>query len=255
MNKLFFMLALTLLMPISAFAEDTPVSISVISNDAKFIGTSMGGMEIIIRDSVNGEILAKGLTKGSTGNTSLIMADSHERDAVLRSEGSARFDSVLDLDKPQKVEITAYGPTAQAQSAMELKEERILIPGKDYTDGNGIILTMPGMSVDVLTPSAHTKATFDPEGNLSLRANVMKMCGCPVQDKAPWPISRYEVEAHIYKSGETLVQTVPLSFAGLASQFEANLQLPEPGTYEIIVTAFDPKTKDSGMDKTTLVLK
>jgi len=248
------MLALTLFMPILAFAEDTPVSISVLSNDAKFIGTSIGGMEVMLRDPVSGKILAQGMVKGSTGDTSLIMADSLERDAVLRTEGSARFNTVLDMDKPQKVEISVYGPVAQAQSAMELKEERILIPGKDYTKGNGIILTMPGMSVDVLTPAAHTTAIFDPDGDVSLRANVMKMCGCPVQDKDPWSFKRYDVAAHIYKNGEELIKTVPLIYAGLASQFEASLQLPEPGTYEIIVTAFDPKTKDSGMDRTTIVL-
>lgn len=252
-----FLLALSalLLFPLSALAKDTPVSISVLSNDAKFIGTSMGGMEIIVSDPLSGDILAQGLATGSTGDTSVIMTRTRERDAVLRTEGSARFDTVLDLNKPRKVRIRAHGPMAQPQSAMTLSEERILIPGKDYTQGNGIILRMPGMSVDVLAPAAHTKAKFNPEGDLRLSVNVMKMCGCPVREKGPWPLERYEVEAHIYKNGDQLIETVPLSYAGSASRFEAGLSMPEAGTYEIIVTAFDPQTKDSGMDTTTIVLQ
>ena len=247
--------ATLLLLPLSAMAEDTPVSISVLSNDAKFIGTSMGGMEIIVSDPVSGDILAKGLTKGSTGDTSVIMTQNRERDVVLHTQGSARFNTVLDLEKPRKLKITAYGPAAQPQSAMTLSEERILIPGKDYTQGNGIMLRMPGMSVDVLAPAAHTKAKFNPEGDLRLSVNVMKMCGCPVRDKGPWPLERYEVEAHIYKNGDQLIETVPLSYAGSASLFEGDLTMPAAGTYEIIVTALDPKTKDAGMDTTTIVLQ
>ena len=254
MKNLAFALALTLFaMP--AMAKDTPVSISVLANDAKFIGTSMGSTEIIIRDAGSHEILAKGLTKGSTGDTSLIMKENIARHEVLRTRGSARFDATLDLAKPKKVIIEARGPLAQPQSIQTVREERILIPGKNYADRNAIVLTMHGMSVDILSPAAHLKRDFDPDGSFTLEVNAMKMCGCPLRAKGPWNAENYEVEAHIYKDGDEFIKTIALDHSGDDSRFTADVSMAEKGTYEIIVTAHDPRTKDSGMDATTIVLQ
>jgi len=54
-------------------AEPTAVDVRVISKGAKFVGTSMGGCEVVIRDAETGEILARGKTAGSTGDTDRIM--------------------------------------------------------------------------------------------------------------------------------------------------------------------------------------
>ena len=67
------MLVLTGL-PISATAEPTDLVIRVISEGGKFVGTSMGGAEIIVRDVRSGDVLARGRTAGSTGDTARIMA-------------------------------------------------------------------------------------------------------------------------------------------------------------------------------------
>lgn len=247
-------LGLTMLID-KAHAKETLISVSVLSHDAKFIGTSMGGVNITIRDVIKGEILAQGVTKGSTGNTNKIMAETIRRHQKLRSEGSARFDTKLDIKKPTKVEISAYGPLAQPQSARSITQQRIIIPGKNYNDSNAILLHMPGMSVDILAPQAHLKRDFDPQGKLTLRANIMKMCGCPLRDQAPWKANDYEVEALIYKNGSELIATQELQFTGNDSQFTTEISLNQPGSYEIYVTAYDPRTKDSGMDITTVILK
>jgi|GEM_PF-3382068 hypothetical protein len=81
----------------------------------------------------------------------------HVESGVLRTEGSARFDAVLDLKRPTRVRIEATGPLAQLQSASTVTEIWTLLPGKDYSEGNGIILRLPGMVVDVLAPPAHLK--------------------------------------------------------------------------------------------------
>src|SRR5690625_5785628 len=58
---------------------ETPVTIRVLSHDAKFIGTSMGGVEIVIRDVGTGEILSSGITSGGTGDTDLLVLNEKSR--------------------------------------------------------------------------------------------------------------------------------------------------------------------------------
>ena len=232
--------------------ETTPISVSILSNDAKFIGSSMGGAQIVIRDSLTGAILASGRTAGSTGDTKRIMTSPLPRDHVLHSEGSARFDATLDLDRPTLVRIEATGPMAQMQNASTVTETWTLIPGKDYSQGNGLLLRMHGMVVDVLSPPAHFKTTGVEQ--IQVAANVTKMCGCPIGEGTPWPIERYTVEAHVYKAGNGLVKTYTLPYTGDLSQFAGSIPMPGPGVFEIIVTAFDAKTKDSGADSTTVIL-
>ena len=251
--ELFKISLLIVSLPLFAAAAPTPVSVSVLSSDAKFVGSSMGAMQVNVSDVLTGELLASGKTLGSTGDTGLIMADQRGRDEVIRTEGSGRYDFELDLDRPTEVRIEVFGPLAQLQSAATVSETRVLLPGKDYAEGNGIILSLPGMVVDVLKPRAHLKT---PQGTeLKIEANVAKMCGCPVGETTPWPVDRYEVEVLIYAAGGDLVQTLPLEYAGVNSLFHANLPDLPAGAYEFVVTAFDPKTKDSGVDSTTVILQ
>ncbi|MBT5659166.1 MAG: hypothetical protein HOJ02_03315, partial [Rhodospirillaceae bacterium] len=62
-------LAALLLWAGTASAEPTRLTVRVMAKDAKFIGTSIGGARITIRDVDTGELLAQGVTEGSTGNT------------------------------------------------------------------------------------------------------------------------------------------------------------------------------------------
>jgi hypothetical protein len=48
-------------------ARPTEIVVRVISKDSKFIGTSMGGMRITLRDAHTGELLATGIIVGGTG--------------------------------------------------------------------------------------------------------------------------------------------------------------------------------------------
>ena len=40
----------------TASAEPTEITVRVLGKDSKFVGTSMGGMRIVLRDAVTGEI-------------------------------------------------------------------------------------------------------------------------------------------------------------------------------------------------------
>ena len=45
-----------------AAAEPTEITVRVLGKDSKFVGTSMGGARVILRDAETGEILAKGMS-------------------------------------------------------------------------------------------------------------------------------------------------------------------------------------------------
>lgn len=136
-------------------AAETAVTVRVLSRDAKFIGTSMGGARVTIRDADTGELLAEGTTAGSTGDTGRLMTDARERGEGLATPGAAAWEATLDLDRPTLLEITAYGPLAQRQSAVSASTTRWVVPGQGLDGGDGVVLELAGFAVDVLAPPAH----------------------------------------------------------------------------------------------------
>jgi len=233
----------------AAQAEPTDVSVRVISKGAKFVGSSMGGVRVTLRDADTGEILARGLTQGGTGSTQKIMKEAHGRGAPISTEDSAKYTATLDLDMPRLIEVEAYGPMAQRQSAVTVTSTQWVVPGKDVTGGDAWLLELPGFVVDVVAPQTPLKAGDAPR-TLTLTANVFMMCGCPIAPDGLWDANAYEIEAMVMRNGE-MVQTVPLSYAGKASQFETELEITEAGNYEAIVYAHDPANGSTGLDRAT----
>ncbi len=91
-------------------AQPTDITVRVLSRDAKFIGSSMGGAKITLRDAHTGQVLATGLTSGSTGNTGTVMHDKGGRRARLTDNDAAKFVTTLDLDAPTLLEVEAFAP-------------------------------------------------------------------------------------------------------------------------------------------------
>jgi hypothetical protein len=245
-------LALGALVADPAATAPTEVTVRVISKGAKFVGTSMGGVLVTIRDDDTGELLAKGITQGSTGDTARIMTEAHEPGAVLSTEGAAAFTATLEIAAPRLVEVTAFGPLGQRQSANRVSATQWIVPGKHLSGGDGLLLTLPGFVVDVLDPPAHIKLTGTPQ-RVTLRANVTMMCGCPIKPGGLWDADAYEVEALIERNGEPYGETA-LAYAGSASQFSGELTLDEPGVYEAIVYAYDPANGNTGLDAVTFIV-
>lgn len=154
-----------------AVAEPTRVTVRVLSKDAKFLGTSMGGVRVSIRDADTGEILAEGIARGGTGDTARIMSEGRKRGEVLATPDAANFTAVLDLDEPRRVEVIAFGPLAQLEPAARVSATQWLVPGKHVDQGDGRLLVMPGLAVDVLSPPAHARLGAALM-NVSLRANL-----------------------------------------------------------------------------------
>jgi len=98
-------------------ADPTEITVRVKTKDAKFLGTSMGGALISIKDAQTGELLAKGLTTGGTGNKTRIMKTPVVRGVPISDESAAKFTATIDINEPRRIEVTAYGPMVNLQAA------------------------------------------------------------------------------------------------------------------------------------------
>lgn len=235
--------------PLAAHAERTDITVRVLSRDAKFIGSSMGGARITLRDLHSGEILASGVTVGSTGNTRTIMHDNGGRRARLTSDDAAAYTTTLDLTEPTLVEVEAYGPLSQLQSSQRVMSSQWVVPGKHLSGGDGWVIEMPGLAVDILSPPAHNRLA-GARTEITLRANVIMMCGCPIEPGGLWDANKFEVRALVKRDGERL-GTYDLVYAGQTSQFAVELPLTAAGLYDVTVYAYDPNNGNTGVDRTT----
>lgn len=235
-----------------AYAEDTPISVSVLAGDSTFIGNTMGGAQITIRDKTNGDTLASGLTYGGSGDVAKIVTETRARNAILTDDTTAKFETSLDLYTPTVVTVTATGPMAQRQSMMTVSKDILLLPGNDYSAGNGIILELPGFAVDITSPAPNVAMTHSPDTEIMIHANVMKLDGSHLVKGGPWDPSRYKITTRIYKNSMIggSVDMVPTKEPG---EFVSKLKFQEAGIYTVYVTAFDPETKEAGSDSTTIV--
>ncbi len=237
----------------TAAATPTDIDVRVLSKGAKFIGTSMGGVEITLRDAATGELLAKGVTEGTTGDTGKIMLEHQPRHEPVSTEDAAVYRATLELDEPRRIEVTARGPLGQLQAAATATVTQWIVPGKPVTGGDGLVLEMPGFAVAVLDPPAHRVVSAAGEP-LEVRANVVLMCGCPVEPGGLWDADGYEVMAIVKRDGARAAE-VPLAYAGEPSQFAAGIEVREPGLYEITVYAYDPANGNTGLDRTTVIVR
>jgi hypothetical protein len=225
-----FVVMLGLLSP-PVFGDEplaTEVVVRAKARDAKFIGSSIGGAWIRIRDADSGVILAEGLTEGSTGNTDLIMREPRRRYMPI-AEGAAAFRAVLKLSRPTLVTVEVEAPYIKRQARTVSQTQLWLIPGKPI-GGDGLIIEVPGMIVDVLSPQTHRYVPLR-DGPFSITANVVMMCGCIFTSGGMWDGDAIEVNT-----------------------FSAPFTPTEPGDYRFTVYAYDPKTGNSGVDQTSFVI-
>lgn len=224
-------------------AQETSLMVRVQAKDAKFIGSSMGGAKVLVREDLTGKILAEGFTTGSTGNTKMIMENPRQRGIKITDEETAGILLKFNIDKPVFVTVEAYSPLS---SEIKTETQLWLLPGKDIL-GDGLVLEIPGFFVDVLSPRAHQE--FTPAGDIQIMANIVLMCGCPISSGGMWNADQYIVEAIISQNGKG-IQTIPMKVTE-TSLFSGTAKLPK-GNYEIAVTAFDPVSGNTGLDKTSI---
>lgn len=233
----------------TADAVETIVVVRAKAKDAMFIGTSMGGAEVVIREADSGRILTQGVTAGGTGDRRGIMEDPQRRGTPLTDARTAKFEGRLDLTEPVLATVEVSAPIGQPQSMVRASTQIWLLPGKSI-QGDGVVIEISGFSVGLLAPQpASHVALSGGKATVPITANVMMMCGCPVTSGGLWNADRYEVSTLVKRNG-VQVGTLPLSFAGRTSTFSGLLEVTEPGAYELQVYAYDPETGNTGVDKT-----
>lgn len=196
-------------------AEETPVTVRVIAQDAKFIGESMGSARVTLRNVETGEVLAEGLTSGTTGSTPLIM-ETHPRQNVKSDAESAKFEAVLDIDTPTLVEVTAYGPLDRPYTKLSVSQQRWIMPGEPLTAGDGWLVELPGIAI---SPTIESWSDA-----IAVTAFIELMCGCPITPGGRWDANEYRVTASLWSEGAKLSEH-PLEFSS------------SPGTYTVRITA------------------
>lgn len=240
----FFLSAAVSLPAAAQEAVPTQVTVRAVSNDAKLIQDPVGGAHITIEDAETGAVLAEGRQTGDSGSTERIMQQPHERGAsIYEAPGAAKYDTTLALTEPTRVRITAEGPLDYPHAMQTTSKTVLLMPGEDVT-GDGITLPLHGFIVEVLSPAA---ADLSPGDDVSVRARVQMMCGCPTEPGGLWDSDRYTIRAELLRDG-SVVAEAPLSFAGTTNEYDGTLTVPEDGATDIRVTAADADRGNFGMD-------
>lgn len=247
------LLTLTLLCNLAVYAVETKVMIRAKARDAKFIGSSLGGAYVIVRNKANQQILAEGKTTGSTGNTELIMKTPKTRAISIADEKTAGFMAKIDIEEPTFVSIEVVSPYNLKQAQATVTTELWLIPGKHIL-GDGIVLEIPGFIIDILKPRTHQYISLKDikDKPFQFQANVVMMCGCVIDKGGVWNSEDMEVKGILKKDGKYLKE-VKMSWIS-TNLFEGSDFINTPGNYELILYAYDEKTGNTGIDKVNYVV-
>lgn len=197
-----------------SLAIPTPVTVRVISQGAKFIGTGMGGVDVVLADAATGAPLAKGRIEGGTGDTAKIM-NGGPRGTAMADANTAAFTATIDISEPKEVRVLVTGPMKPAGVAVFKLETRWLIPGQPVV-GDGWVVELPGLAL-----------TARREGG-QVVADVAMLCGCPIAPGTLWDEKRFELKAWVGGAA------VPLKWAGQTGRFAG--AVPAGATW---VTAVD----------------
>lgn len=234
-----------------AYAEPTDVDVRVLARGAKFL-PGHRAVSVTLRDVETGEVLARGWTRGGTGDTARILDTPRAAPRVQPGDGAAVFSASLDLDRPRLVAVEIAGAEGGPMTAGRLVSTQWILPGRHVTHGDGWVVEMPGLLVDLSTPIAHAFAKAgDP---IPLLAGVTMMCGCGLEPGGAWDANGVMVEAWIYRDGEA-EQVVPLAFTGQASRFGATYTPARPGIYEIEIRAWAPAWNNAGVARTSVFVR
>ena len=239
-----FGLALTvpLLWQVTAYAEPTPVTVRVLSQDAKFVGDGTGGAEVTLRDAQSGALLAQGMVRGGTGNTDRLMNGSG-RSPLRATADAAAFTTTLDLTGPTLVELQVRGPLGRPLSAVQVSAQRWMLPGEPVTDGDGWVVELPGLAI---TPTATWV-----DGQWRITAKVEPMCGCPITPGGLWDSAHYQVTASLWR-GTARVAQGALAFATSPGGYAGQLAAPGAGDFSLVVFARNTQTGATGLARLPL---
>jgi hypothetical protein len=239
--------AVMMTMAPGAEAARTEVAVHVLSQDAKLIGSGVGGAWVTVADAGTGEVLAQGAHEGSTGDTRVIMRQQpQQRDTVLfDSEGAASFLAVFDIDEPTVIRITAVGPLGNPDAGMRASTDMLVTPGARVL-GDGVVLTLHGLNIRILETGAAVAGK-----SMRLLVNVGMMCGCPLTPGGLWDADTVALTARLLREGE-VVASAGLDYAGEASHFDGEITPPAAGAYTLEIIGEQPGKANFGRARAPL---
>lgn len=230
-----------------ARAEPTRVEVRVLARGAKFLGGYAASTRVVLTDAETGQVLAQGQTSGTTGDTQRIIGGSSPQDGERSTKDSAAFRATLDIDRPRRVTLSVTGPLGQPQATTTATSTQWILPGHDLTAGDGWLMELPGLIVNLAQPLAYQRIKAGT--TVPLRAGVTMLCGCALSENGPWPASDVEVEAYVTVDGAAL-DKVGLRFDPESAMFDAKLPATAPGLYEVEVRAWMGKRNNAGVART-----
>lgn len=240
-SKLHTIATFALLFTTATFATETSVMVRAKAVDAKYIGSSVGGVKVVVEDAETGEILDTGWINGGTGSTKSIIKEPITRGQVMTDDKTAGFIAKVDITSPRLLRFKLVGPYGYRQALQEATVTSWVIPGKDIL-GDGITLNMPGFIVDAWTRVLEG-------GKLEIYTKASLLCGCPIYPDGPWDPKNYEATA-ILMQNEAKVAEVALDFTGPVGMYSGKTTLNKNGHYKAIVYLFDKTTGNVGVDRT-----
>ncbi len=249
----FLVIAATMAVPWPLAAQiPTRLLVRAVANDAKVIGSGVGGARITIRDARTGQVLAEGEQKGSTGDTNSIMVAPRKRGSkVFGTDGAAHFLATLSLDEPTLVEVVAEGPLGTEQALRRASKTVLMLPGEDFL-GEGLVLNLYGFTVVIERPGddgrPNTGSPFE------VRAKVTMLCGCPTEPGGMWDADQMSITARLLR-GDAIVADATLRYAGERSTYVGSLTASEAGQYDLVVLAVDTGKANSGMARSRVEVR
>lgn len=228
----------------AARAERTDVDVRVLARGAKFLGGYDASVAVVLTDADTGQVLARGMTSGGTGDTARIMAAAGPGERVSSSEGSAVFRASLELDRPRRVTASVTGPLSQPQATAVAASTRWVLPGRHLTAGDGWRLELAGLIVDLASPMAYQQVKAGT--TLPVRASVTLLCGCAISTAGPWRAGDTEVDGYLSVDGGP-PRHYPLVFDPASGIFAADLAVAAPGLYELDVRAWREAEGNAGV--------
>lgn len=251
----------------------TNVLVRVQAKGGKFLGPDAGYSRVTLRDALTGAMLAEGLAQGDSGVLSGGFTPAATRQAIVTSEfgtetllwlsatpepadsppthtTSAGLVASLDLDAPTLVEFTAQALANGVPSGHAVSQTMWVEPGADLRREPGVVLVIPGLNVQILTPSLTSPAGE----SLQVTAWVAMMCGCKVDPSLPWPPTEFQVTATVTQldggfTAETTLAFQKTSIFGTPAGDP--IQLPtQGGNFHLVVTAVQPAESNVGSAST-----
>lgn len=167
----------------------------------------------------------------------------------LDTEGAAKFETSLELDRPTWITVEVTAPLGTAHHTASAQRSFLMLPGRPIA-GDGIVLELSGLIVNLLAPHPETKLT--PGATVRVEVGVKLLCTCPIYEGSLWDAKDYRVEAELWR-GKRLVTTTLLSISKQENIFAGELALPrlpkdESATFELRVTAGNDQRANYGAD-------